>query len=123
MVGGDVDANVFFIFISALFALFALLALLALAALAALAALVPVPAVSRSHRSHVGVNVHLWGCAGIDVHACVRLRLGGDVGKRIKDKEGKVLGRSTAAAKVAITQGCVTRAAIPAPVILHEDTA
>ena len=34
-----------------------------------------------------------------------------------------MLGRSTAAAKVAITQGCVTRAAIPAPVILHEHTA
>ena len=96
---------------SALFALFALLAL---------AALVPYPAVSRLH---VGVHVHLWGCAGIDVHACVHLRAGGDVGKRIKDKEGKVLGRSTAAAKVAITQGCVTRAAIPAPVILHEHTA
>ena len=34
-----------------------------------------------------------------------------------------MLGRSTAAAKVAITQGCVTRAAIPAPVIIKEHTA
>jgi hypothetical protein len=60
---GDADENVFLLLMSALFALLAL---------------VPYPAVSRSH---VGVHVHLWGCAGIDVHACVRLRAGGVVGK------------------------------------------
>ena len=62
---GDADENVFLLFISAL------------SALLALGALVPFPAVSCSH---VGVHIHLWGCAGIDVHAsvCVRAGMGGN---------------------------------------------